>query len=253
MTHSPATNLPSGPGANVPHDPAALREHPAVKAVYAGASLSHAAAQHGVKSPTLNRWVNIVRAHYGDEGLPDAYLRRSRALVGRASPLNPSAPHPVYNYPVVARVPAGGFNGAPIPEGDRLGTYTTDLNIPARPGRPRPFAFKVHGDSMTNPAAAPNAPAADANFPSGTLVLCDPATFPDPGDFVVVLDATDESMTLKKLVNRSPEGRDLWLTPLNPAFSPIQYDDAVHQLVGVVVDAMMPMYRKPAKTGRRCP
>ena len=247
---SPQTNLPADPSDNVPHDPTALREHPAVRAVYAGLSLRKAGAAHDVPTPTLNRWIHIVRAHFGDEGLPDAYLRRSRALTRKPSP--PSA-HPVHNYPVVARVPAGGFNGAPIPPDDQIGTYTTDLNIPARPGRPAPFAFKVHGDSMTNPAAAPNAPAADANFPSGTLVLCDPATFPDPGDFVVVLDATDESMTLKKLVNRSPEGRDLWLTPLNPAFSPIQYDDAVHQLVGVVVDAMMPMYRKPAKTGRRCP
>jgi len=244
MSQTVTPKPPAAVADNTPLDPKEVRQRPAVLAVYAGQSLRQAAAAHGIPHPTLNRWVNSVRDAFGDEGLPASYTQRSAKLRKTTTK--------VYSYPILARVPAGGFNGAPLSPDDLLGTYGTDLHVPVRNGK-EPFAFKVHGDSMTNPAASPTAPANDPNFPNGIFVLCDPSAFPDPGDFVVVVDATDESMTLKKLVNRDPEGRDLWLTPLNPAFSPIQYDDSVHQLVGVVVDAMMPMFRKATKTGRRQP
>lgn len=48
---------------------------------------------------------------------------------------------------------------------------------------------------MTNPALP-------VQFSDGSRVLCDPGQMSDLGNFVVVIDVTDESLTLKRLVNK---------------------------------------------------
>lgn len=192
-----------------------------------GQPVSHAKLQDMIKK---------LRAADGDDWLSPSFLRLSEAY--RKAP-------DFHAYPIYARVPGGSFNGCATADLEPTGDYVTDLRVRQKPERPAPFAMEVRGDSMTNPASP-------VQFPDGSRVLCDPGQTPDLGDFVVVIDVTDESLTLKRLVNKGAPGeRDLWLEPLNPAFVPMKYEDSRHQVAGVVVDAQMPLYRKPSKTGRR--
>lgn len=148
--------------------------------------------------------------------------------------------HGMYRYPIYDKVPTGALGGA-YPASEPLGTFVTDLHVRPMENRPPPFALRVSGHGMTNPAAL-------TQFPDGALVLCDPSQMPDLKDFVVALDRTDGSLTLKQLTNRAPlPERDLWLTPLNPdpAYSAVPLDDENHEVLGVVVDAVLPLYRHP--------
>lgn len=144
-----------------------------------------------------------------------------------------------YGYPIYDKVPAGAF-GCAYPASEPTGQFATDLYVPSRSSSPPPFAMRVVGHSMTNPASP-------IQFPDGCVVLCDPARQPTLGDFVVAMDRTDGSLTLKQLTNRVPlPGRDLWLTPLNPdpAYAAVHLDDENHEVLGVVVEAQMPLYRR---------
>lgn len=226
------------------------RNHPATAAVAAGSSMSAAIAQcqgspHEITHTRLQTLINLRREVDGDGWLAGnrAFLTRSAKL--RAKSLQRAAtPHA---YPIYSRVPGGAFNGSNQREMEAIGEYATDMFIKQVADKPAPFAMQVRGHSMTNPTA-------EVQFPDGTLALCDPGQMPDLGDFVVVVDTTDETLTLKRLVNRAaPPERELWLEPLNPApdYAAVRYNDEHHQVVGVVVDAMLPVFREPSKTGRR--
>ena len=91
---------------------------------------------------------------------------------------------------------------------------------------------------MTNPQAL-------THFPDGSRVLVNPSLEPSLNDFVAVVDLTDGSITLKQLVNKArlPE-RDLWLQPLNNDFASIKFEDDMHEVIGVVVDATLSLFRK---------
>ena len=212
-----------------------LREHPAVKAVYAGNSLRAAGAAHNVPTPTLATWVRKVREHFGDDGLPAKYLHRSAVTTQKTT----------YTYPIYARVPGGAFTGSSRESLEPVGEYATDLAVHQQPGRPAPFAMVVSGHSMTNPGEA-------QQFPDGARVLCDPSLNPVLGDFVVLVDAADETLLIRRLVNRgTPPERDLWLEPLNAAYASIPFLSDRYQAVGTVVDATLPLYRKAPPAPRR--
>ena len=211
-----------------PKDVHELREHPAVKAVYAGNSLRAAGAAHNVPMPTLAVWVRKVRKHFGDEGLPAKYLRMSAAATQKAT----------FTYPIYDRVPGGTFAEASREEMKPVGEYATDLAVHQQAGHPPPFAMIVSGHSM-------NSPGEDYVLPDGAKVLCDPSLSPVLGDFVVLVDAADETLLVRRLVNRAAlPDRDLWLEPLNGTYASTPHDNSRYQVAGTVVDALLPLYRK---------
>lgn len=216
-----------------PKDVHELREHPAVKAVYAGSSLRAAGAAHNVPMPTLAVWVRKVRKHFGDEGLPAKYLRMSGAKTQKTT----------FTYPIYDRVPGGTFAGTSREEMKPVGEYATDLAVHQKAGHPPPFAMVVSGHGMSSPGE-------DYVLPDCAKVLCDPSLSPVLGDFVVLVDAADETLLVRRLVNRAalPE-RDLWLEPLNGAYASAPHDNSRYQVAGTVVDAILPLYRK-APRGR---
>ena len=218
-----------------PKDVHELREHPAVKAVYAGNSLRAAGAAHNVPMPTLAVWVRKVRKHFGDEGLPAKYLRMSGAKTQKAT----------FTYPIYDRAPGGAFAGANREEMKPVGEYATDLAVHQQAGHPPPFAIVVAGHSMSSHGE-------DYVLPDGAKALCDPALNPVLGDFVVLVDAADETLLIRRLVNRgTPPERDLWLEPLNAAYASIPFLSDRYQAVGTVVDAILPLYRKAPPAPRR--
>jgi SOS-response transcriptional repressor LexA len=90
------------------------------------------------------------------------------------------------------------------------------------------FWLKVVGSSMTSPLGD--------TFPEGFLILVAPDIEPRPGQYVVArMEATNEA-TFKQLVY---DAGDLYLKPLNPAFSMRLIDDT-WVIVGTVVDGKMP-------------
>ena len=68
------------------------------------------------------------------------------------------------------------------------------------------YALRVHGDSMVS--------ATGDSFPEGSVVVVEPEMTPLPGDYVIVLNASNET-TFKQLVK---DGGDLYLKPLNSRY-----------------------------------
>lgn len=139
----------------------------------------------------------------------------------------------VHTYPVYGRLQAGDWNGSDQHDGEQVGTYYTDLDLPAK-GDVEPFAMRVAGLSMTDNAAA-------VEFPEGSMVLIDPGTEPRVGDFVMAFDVTDQTTTFKRYA-RLPDGTEC-LKPLNPSY-PVINLSAYHRIVGVVAEAFLPLYRR---------
>ena len=227
MTYSPASNLPRGRDANVPADVNELREHPAVQAIYAGMTLSEAASAYGVKKPTLAQWLGKVRGVYGDVGLPENFLRRSRALREKDSKT-------VHTYPVYGKVRVGlsGQTSMVEPVDGDGRSYYTDRDLRAGEAG-APFALQVEGGSMTDDRAS-------TQFPDGAVVLVNPNREPISGDFVVAIDRTDGSTTFKRLRRM---GAETYLVPLNDTYQPIPLSDDLF-IAGVVEEAILPCYSR---------
>lgn len=68
------------------------------------------------------------------------------------------------------------------------------------------YALRVHGDSMVS--------ATGDSFPEGSVVVVEPEMPALPGDYVIVLNAANET-TFKQLVK---DGGDLYLKPLNSRY-----------------------------------
>ena len=91
------------------------------------------------------------------------------------------------------------------------------------------FWLRVVGNSMTSPAGGDS-------FPENFLILVAPDTEPRSGQYVVARMIDTNEATFKQLVNDAGE---LYLKPLNPAFSMRPVDDT-WEIVGTVVDGKMP-------------
>lgn len=258
---NPAANLPSDRSDNVRKFGEDLLKHPAMVALLETGDVGVASARTGIPKPTLYGFIRRIREDGLGHHLPARYQRQRRS----PSPTAPSAAPPptlspanrdeiishslsaharqVFTYPVVAHIPAGAFDVVGVnafpPLLDPIDEYTTDIHVPRGDrNKPPPFAFIVRGDSMTNSQAL-------THFPDGSRVLVNPSLEPSLNDFVAVVDLTDGSITLKQLVNKArlPE-RDLWLQPLNNDFASIKFEDDMHEVIGVVVDATLSLFRK---------
>ena len=166
--------------------------------------------------------------------------RRTKAEVEMGAPAGGVLQ--VREYPVYGRVQAGDFNGSgQVQFGDQLdeGYYTTtDL----ADGERAPYAVEVRGHSMTGGDSV--------DFPEGARALVNPNVAPGHGDFVVVFDVADETVTFKQLHLTNGEE---WLVPLNPAYAPFRRDPDRHEFAGVVEEAMKPLYKRSTgvKSARR--
>lgn len=252
---SPAKNLPPDPSDNARKSGEELLQHPAIVAVIKTGNAMQASRETGTPHPTIYEYLERIREDGLAHHLPARYQRKRRSPAGSRptpSPANrdeivshalSAHARQVFTYPVVAHIPAGAFDVVGInafpPLLDPIDEYTTDIHVPRGDrNKPPPFAFIVRGDSMTNPQAL-------THFPDGSRVLVNPSLEATLNDFVAVMDLTDGSITLKQLVNKAklPE-RDLWLQPLNSDYAPIKFEDDMHEVVGVVVDATLPLFRK---------
>ncbi|MDZ5601712.1 S24 family peptidase [Pseudomonas sp. RP23018S] len=90
------------------------------------------------------------------------------------------------------------------------------------------FWLRVTGSSMTSTSGP--------SFPEGTLVLVAPDIEPRPGQFVVARMLTTNEATFKQLAR---DAGDLYLRPLNPAYSTKLLDES-WEIVGTVLDGKMP-------------
>lgn len=149
----------------------------------------------------------------------------------------------VVTYPVYGRVQAGDFNGSDQitfnPDDEMGESYYTGTAIPE--GDREAFVLEVRGDSMTDGSAS-------VDFPEGSKVLINPNIQPEASDFVVVFDLQASTATLKKF---QPMNGVEWLVPLNPDWKPFQRDPENHVYVGVVEEAMKPLYRRQDGVKRR--
>lgn len=163
---------------------------------------------------------------------PDLVPARLRDRARRGSKM-------VNIYPIFGRVQAGGFNGSDqntyYKDDPTNESYYTDTDVPDG------FALEVRGASMTGDPDS-------VDFPEGSKVLIRPGVSPEPGEFVLVLDRQDSTTTFKRLDRVNGEE---WLVPLNPAYSPFKRDPDNHEFVGVVEEAMKPLYRRSDRGRRR--
>lgn len=115
---------------------------------------------------------------------------------------------------------------------DPIGTYRSNAPVRLTGEKLAPFAFSVVGDSMTDPESP-------HQFEDGDLVLIDPNLREaiNNYDFIVACDNYGK-MTLKQFIKR-PDGTKL-LHPLNSNYPDLPWDDEVHWVVGVVVEAKRP-------------
>lgn len=176
----------------------------------------------GVSQAQLSRLVSYVEK-YDPSLLPEKMRRRAK----RGSKT-------VHTYPVYGKVQAGAFNRAhpQYHDSEDQGWYYTQRALPD--GERVPFALKVDGASMTDHAAA-------ASFPEGSIVLVNPNVSAVHGDFVVVMNTEDGSTTFKRLHRQADQ---VLLVPLNPQFPPIPVDSPSYEVVGVVEEAMLPLYAR---------
>jgi len=118
--------------------------------------------------------------------------------------------------PLVSEVEAGNYtvidNFKP-----RAGFDTVPVSVPVRR---HTYALRVRGDSMASETGD--------SFPDGSTVIVEPELSPRPGDYVIALNADNET-TFKQLIK---DGGDLLLKPLNPRY-PIK-PLGTAQVIGVV-------------------
>jgi SOS-response transcriptional repressor LexA len=122
--------------------------------------------------------------------------------------------------PLVSWVAAGMWQDVvdpyPVGEGETM------VPVTCRVG-PNAYALRVQGDSM------------EPVFPSGSIIIVDPALEPRQGSYVVVrLDAAEQA-TFKQLVI---DGGTHYLKPLNPRYPLLQIRESA-TLCGVVRQMVM--------------
>lgn len=197
--------------------------HPAVTyLITKGATQTAAARKFGMSQQTLSNWVERLREEGYSDRLPPHMRERRRGSAAAAGK----------KYPILATVPAGYREGGSHYDMDPAGWYSADTPVRLIGDKLPPFAFKVVGDSMTNPEEA-------HQFEDGDVVLIDPNRRHalDNYDFVVAEDMLGK-MTLKQFIH-THDGRRL-LHPLNRAYRDIEWDDDNYRIVGVVVEAKRP-------------
>lgn len=97
------------------------------------------------------------------------------------------------------------------------------------------FGVMVQGDSMESWSGP--------SFPDGTIVVVDPETIIEDGDFGVFIDINNNHATFKMYTMDQGEA---YLQPLNPAYPIVNARDYV--LIGKVVSAQLPLksrYKPP--------
>ena len=97
----------------------------------------------------------------------------------------------------------------------------------SKPGK-YAFALRVEGDSMVSNN--------HISFPTGTIIIVDPARAANPGDFVVAKDVDTQQATFKRLMQ---DGGRWFLKPLNPAYPIIPIDDPAIRVIGVVIESQI--------------
>ncbi len=104
--------------------------------------------------------------------------------------------------PLVSSVEAGNYTV--IDNFNLLKPYDT---IPVSvPIKRHTYALRVHGDSMVSEVGD--------SFPEGSILVVEPEMTPEPGDYVIALNESNET-TFKQLVR---DGGDLYLKPLNTRY-----------------------------------
>jgi SOS-response transcriptional repressor LexA len=104
--------------------------------------------------------------------------------------------------PLISAVQAGNYTAI---DNFRPGAQyeTVPVTVPVQR---HTYALRVQGDSMVSDSAD--------SFPDGSIVIVEPAMQAEPGDYVIALNADNET-TFKQLVK---DGSDLLLKPLNPRY-----------------------------------
>ncbi|WP_223159331.1 LexA family transcriptional regulator [Vibrio sp. Y2-5] len=92
------------------------------------------------------------------------------------------------------------------------------------------FWLQVEGESMTS--------ASGVSFPEGTLILVDTEKDHNNGSLVIAKLANVDEVTFKKLI---VDAGQKFLKSLNPVYPTISID-ANCRIVGVIVDAKLPIY-----------
>lgn len=92
------------------------------------------------------------------------------------------------------------------------------------------FALRVEGDSMTSPYPG------EVSFPSGSIIIVDPARSCDAGDYVIAKDVGTQQATFKKLVQ---DGGRWFLKPLNPSYPTVEIDNPGLRIIGRVTESQI--------------
>lgn len=186
----------------------------------------------GASKGTVSQWVNggtAPSAKYLSKvadvlGVSERWLTEG-GLIEETSTNAYPGPDIRRRVPLLSSVQAG--NWREMIEGS-LDEVTEWIETTARVS-PYSFSLRVSGDSMSSPAGS------GVSLPDGSIVIVDPDIEPVSGKIVVArLKGSNES-TVKKLVI---DGPNIYLMPLNPAFSPIPIDSAC-EIIGVCVRVEM--------------
>lgn len=119
--------------------------------------------------------------------------------------------------PLVSEVEAGNYT---VIDNFRTGGGKFET-VPTRVDVKRhTYALRVHGDSMVSETGD--------SFPPGAILIVEPEMKPEPGDYVIALNADNET-TFKQLIKDSG---DLYLKPLNSRYPIKPLGDA--KIIGVV-------------------
>ncbi|HHA2250157.1 TPA: LexA family protein [Enterobacter ludwigii] len=187
----------------------------------------------GVTQGAMGHWLN------GRRNPSLAEVGQMFAILGvRGASINPDGSftvdediklpmvEPQYEYPLFSDIAAGAFT----PEVDVFTKKDAKQWIStAKKASDSSFWLEVRGHSMTAPAGS------RPSFPEGMLILVDPDSHVDPGDFCIArMNGCD--FTFKRFVR---DGGVSYLEPLNPQY-PLLICDNECQITGKVVHAQWP-------------
>lgn len=127
--------------------------------------------------------------------------------------------------PLISWVQAGDFQG--VIDVFRPGEAEEWVYVSETTPSDSTFALRVVGDSMVSPYPS------EQSFPSGTVIIVDPARGAGPGDYVIAKDVQTQQATFKKLAH---DGGRWFLKPLNPAYPTVEIDDPSIRIIGRVVE-----------------
>jgi len=152
-------------------------------------------------------------------GVSENYLLTGKEDASNVSPSSLGA----MQVPIISWVQAGLWTSeseAQTPEGTTEYLLTTELHSMGT------FALKVRGKSM------------EPEFKEGDTIVVDPDLAPNPGDFVIASNGSDQA-TFKKFRSRgrSQEGEDVFeLIPLNADYETLHSALEPISIIGVVVE-----------------